>query len=519
MEKKMYVLILLVITLVTFSACGIKKASNTSNNALREASKQSQINNVQPNQPDSKLVKEKEFITKPKDLFSYISLTKDEVIKKLGKKYKIESTGAEGLVEGFYYPDLGITFAFENEDNKVSRIDCNEKVEINGAKSGMNLKQIQQKLGTAKILESYIETPDNKCYDLRYIINNTSIEFTSMQKDGSDSFLRLYPADFRTRLINYSNTSENNDVDKSTNQNVFKSLKDIGVFLTQKNKSNPKFKKINQNPQKIDMNGDGKKEIIFEAENKDSNIIGLSIVSDNSNGRFTYCGEIKNDFDAETINEYRFFKVKPDKAYIIVTFPGNYLTIYYHMYELTKDYKVNDIWDGSHTFSSEYSGSYAGFEDLTESFEPKSVSVCGYPSHIQNPERKYISVWNDETKEFEDPSEEITYDGKKTFQYPRTPKETVINYIESIGRFDDITEAIVTDENLYKLEKLKGFFSQKMDKLGGSDFEQGIKILTSGEDKATVEVSTKYNPDEICKFELVKVDNKWKIQTVDVGQE
>ncbi|MGE5329111.1 MAG: hypothetical protein ACM3KR_06375 [Deltaproteobacteria bacterium] len=525
--KKTYILILLTITIITFTACGIKKTTYNSSQPISNKPEQSQVDNVQPKQPDSKLVKEKEFITKPKDLFSYISLTKDEVIKKLGKKYKIEPTGAEGLEEGFYYPKLGITFAFENKDNKVSSIYCDEKVEINGAKPGMNFKQIQQKLGTAKILESYMETPDNKCYDLRYIIKNISVEFTSMRKDGSDSILRLYPADFRTKLVDYVNTSENNNadtstnksknnnVDKSTNKNLFKSLKDVEAFLTKKNKSNPNFKKINQNTQKVDMNGDGQKEIIFEAKNKDSEIINLSIFSASSNGTYIYCGEINN---IETIINYQFFKVKPNKTYLIVIFQGSYLAVYNYMYEVTKDYKINSIWDKAYT-ASESDSKYNEYEDLTESFEPKSISVYGYPLHIQKPERRYISVWDDDKKQFEEATEEITYDGKSTFKYPQTPEETVINYVQSIGMFDDITKAIVIDENLYKSEKLKEYFSKKMDKFGGSDFEQGIKVLTKADDKATVQVKVKYDPDGACELELVKVNNEWKIQSAVIDEE
>ena len=129
--------------------------------------------------------------TIPKDLFSYVVLTKKEVLNKLGMKYKIVQTGAEGSYEGYEYESLGLTFVFEA--GKVAWIDCDEKVKISGAKTGMNFMQIFTKLGEAKVVDTWFETEDNKAYKIEYIIQNCKVVFFSFNKDGTESELSIYP--------------------------------------------------------------------------------------------------------------------------------------------------------------------------------------------------------------------------------------------------------------------------------------------------------------------------------------
>ena len=123
-------------------------------------------------------------------LFGLFKDSKDSVLKKLGDKYQLSGAGVEGSEEGYLYEELGITIVFDND--YVSAIYCGMKVVINGASAGMNFKQVQEKLGQAKIEETWVETPDNKAYSMTYIIENCIVEFLSYSKDGNESMLSIY---------------------------------------------------------------------------------------------------------------------------------------------------------------------------------------------------------------------------------------------------------------------------------------------------------------------------------------
>lgn len=125
------------------------------------------------------------------DLLSLFKLKKDEVIKKLGDKYDIVFTGAEGSYEGYEYKELGITVCFDSDDT-IAFIDCDEKVSIDGARTGMSFAQIQEKLGKSEVKETWIETPENKAYEITYTVDNCVISFLSIDKDGTDCGLSIY---------------------------------------------------------------------------------------------------------------------------------------------------------------------------------------------------------------------------------------------------------------------------------------------------------------------------------------
>jgi hypothetical protein len=110
----------------------------------------------------------------------------------LGDKYEITAAGAEGSFQGYYYKNLGLIFVFEDDDS-LSFIDCDDKFEINGAKTGMNFAQIQALLGEAQIEETWFESPDNKAYEITYKIDGCIYWFMSFYDDGNDSNLKMKP--------------------------------------------------------------------------------------------------------------------------------------------------------------------------------------------------------------------------------------------------------------------------------------------------------------------------------------
>ena len=133
-----------------------------------------------------------EYVAKESEssILDYINLTKDELLKKLGTNYQIVPTGAEGACEGYRYEKIGITIVFD-DFLRVDFIECDEKVVIKGVRAGMNFSQIQQKLGKTTVIETWIESPENKIYQIRYAIGNCNLIFNSEKKNGNDSSLTV----------------------------------------------------------------------------------------------------------------------------------------------------------------------------------------------------------------------------------------------------------------------------------------------------------------------------------------
>ncbi len=126
----------------------------------------------------------------------YFSLTKDEIISKFGSNYEIVPAGAEACFVGYTYADIGMSFVFDpsETDGLLCWIDCDEQIDINGAKSGMDFAQIQNILGKTQIHDAFIETPDHPCYFIEYEINGCNYNFMSFNYDGSPSWLTIFLA-------------------------------------------------------------------------------------------------------------------------------------------------------------------------------------------------------------------------------------------------------------------------------------------------------------------------------------
>ncbi len=125
------------------------------------------------------------------ELLSLFKLKKPDILTKLGDTYDIVLAGAEDSYDGYRYKGLGIVIAFDADDT-IAFIDCDENVNIDGAKTGMNFAQIQEKLGMSKVKETWIETPEHKAYEITYTMGDCIISFMSQEKDGTDCGLSLY---------------------------------------------------------------------------------------------------------------------------------------------------------------------------------------------------------------------------------------------------------------------------------------------------------------------------------------
>lgn len=130
---------------------------------------------------------------KTKEIFDYVYLTKEDVVKKLGADYKTVQTGVEGSSEGYCYENAGLTFIFEDtQENRVAWIECSDKIDILGIRAGMNFSQIQKGLGQVPVVETLQEATDRKAYEIEYVIGSCRVNFLSPDEDGSNSCLTLY---------------------------------------------------------------------------------------------------------------------------------------------------------------------------------------------------------------------------------------------------------------------------------------------------------------------------------------
>jgi len=125
-----------------------------------------------------------------KDIFDSIGMTEEQVEQKYGAAYKKIYVSYNGLMKGFFYSDMGFTIAFGN-DGKVAYVYCSDKIDIKGARPGMDFSQIQKILGNAVIFQNWAENPVNSLYEIRYVLNGRKVVFFSRQEEGNDSIMSI----------------------------------------------------------------------------------------------------------------------------------------------------------------------------------------------------------------------------------------------------------------------------------------------------------------------------------------
>lgn len=122
-----------------------------------------------------------------KDMFLTLQ---DDLLAKLGDGYEIVPSGSEGAYEGYYYKDLGLTFIF---NHKLLWIDCDNNVDIHGARPGMTFEEIMKVLGDTEIEDTFIEIPENKAYEISYDFDGFTLYCESVKNDGSGSWFYIVP--------------------------------------------------------------------------------------------------------------------------------------------------------------------------------------------------------------------------------------------------------------------------------------------------------------------------------------
>lgn len=123
------------------------------------------------------------------EILGYLSLSRNEIVKKLGGDYKVLPSGIQGTNDGYFYPKRSVVIVFENGKTKerIAWVDCKEAVDINGVKAGSSFDEIRSKLGDAPLIETWEGTPDHQVYRLQYYVPHAEICFQSESKNGDYS--------------------------------------------------------------------------------------------------------------------------------------------------------------------------------------------------------------------------------------------------------------------------------------------------------------------------------------------
>lgn len=195
MKKLKLILIVLCLTLLFGCSQNTVKSDPSVEKTVRLLQDMPAEESVTSNEPDDQM---KEATLE--DLEEYFSSPEVDVLMKLGNKYEILMIPDEEIVEGIYYSKLGLAFVFDEDDYPdlagapLEFIICDKSFSINGASREMNFEQVQEKLGEAKIQKTWYGTPENKVYELTYIIDGFKYRFFSFDEAGTNSYLTIQKA-------------------------------------------------------------------------------------------------------------------------------------------------------------------------------------------------------------------------------------------------------------------------------------------------------------------------------------
>lgn len=114
----------------------------------------------------------------------YFTMTRKEIIEKLGSDYVIEPAGPEGACDGYYYEELGMAFAFYPDSDVLELIDCYPDFKIHGVGIGSLFPEILEALGDTEIIETWLELPIYTAFMVRYRFGNADYSFIAFEEDA-----------------------------------------------------------------------------------------------------------------------------------------------------------------------------------------------------------------------------------------------------------------------------------------------------------------------------------------------
>ncbi len=181
--------ITLVCLLIVFILVGCS-TKDISSNAYNESKPGGQISTVYE---DTLSDEKADFTPNLSGIKEIMSLKKEQVLELLGDDYKVVQTGIEDSEKGFYYEKYGITIVFDDfsEPDMIAKIECTEKVDVNGTKVGMSFSEIEAILGDGNISELTKVEQDQPNYELDYKYDDFIVWYGSAEKDGKTIVLQI----------------------------------------------------------------------------------------------------------------------------------------------------------------------------------------------------------------------------------------------------------------------------------------------------------------------------------------
>ena len=120
---------------------------------------------------------------------AFLSMSRDEIIEKLGPDFEEVSAGPEGAMDGYYYKDLGMAFAFYPDSDTPEIIDCYPGFRIFGVGLGSLFSEVMDALGRTEIIETWLELPIYTVYMIEYHLGNSDYCFIAFEEDGPADIL------------------------------------------------------------------------------------------------------------------------------------------------------------------------------------------------------------------------------------------------------------------------------------------------------------------------------------------
>ena len=121
----------------------------------------------------------------------FLTMSREEIIKKLGPDYSVEFVGPEGALDGYYYEDLGMAFAFYADSDIPDFIECYPNFKIYGVGIGSLFPEIVEALGDTEVFETWLAHPDDKAFIAYYQLGDAMYSFVAFEEDGPVYILRI----------------------------------------------------------------------------------------------------------------------------------------------------------------------------------------------------------------------------------------------------------------------------------------------------------------------------------------
>lgn len=124
------------------------------------------------------------------EIESILNSSKSNIEFIIGRPDHVEPGGIRGSRFGFVYEDHDFT-VFYNSKTIVNYIECGDNVFFHGLTRGSTFEQIKEILGESDVVKETDEE-GTTLYNLRYIINGRTYEFSSYNETGNSNILRIY---------------------------------------------------------------------------------------------------------------------------------------------------------------------------------------------------------------------------------------------------------------------------------------------------------------------------------------